>query len=316
MPIPISQDPLADDDHYEDDSAESEELGADTNPARSAFLGYSDLSKPAASAFRDEWLTLPDSERLALIESLVGFAEESLDVNFHRVFRVALTDAIPRIRRLAIEGLWEDDSIDLVPMLLTMLGDDTDIEVRAEAAGSLVRFTGNDRFLKDPSADTLVRTLIEVAGDTGENALVRRRALEALGPLADDSHVERLLLNAYEDDDQSIACGAVAGMGYSGQSRWILELERSMTSDDAEMRYVAAVAAGSIGDNDLVPALARLVDDEDAEVRYAAIASIGQIGGQGALRILRNLRARDGEDDDLVEVAYEEALLLTDPLAN
>jgi HEAT repeat protein len=105
-------------------------------------------------------------------------------------------------------------------------------------------------------------------------------------------------------------------MGFSAESRWIPELERAMKSNDAEMRYVAAVAAGTIADSDLVPVLASIVDDDDAEVRYAAIAAIGQIGGQGALRVLRNLRERDGEDDELVEAAFEEALLLTDPMYN
>ncbi len=302
---------MADDDAFYDDERDPE-----PSAQRSALLGFSDLSKPAAALMRERWATLPDADRQTLIESLVAFAEESVEVNFNRVFREALSDSVPRIRQLAIEGLWEDDREDLVPRLLGMLANDLDIDVRAEAAGSLVRFTGIDGFVKRPIGSQAVASLLKVAADEDENALVRRRALEALGPLAGDWRVEQLLRDAVEDDDQSIACGAIGGMGYSGQSRWIPELEKAMSSNDAEMRFVAAVAAGNVADGDLVPSLAELVDDEDAEVRYAAIASIGQIGGQGALRVLRNLRRRDGDDDELIEAAFEEALLLTDPLSN
>ncbi|MGD9714180.1 MAG: HEAT repeat domain-containing protein, partial [Thermomicrobiales bacterium] len=307
------QEPLADGDENDDSP---DEATRETSVQRSALLGFSDLSRSAVVAFRKDWQAMPDDERLALIEALVDFAEQSIEVNFNRVFREALNDEIPRIRKLAIDGLWEDDAIDLLPVLLSMLRTDSDIDVRAEAAGALVRFTSNDSALRASGAEELVGALLDVANDEQDNALVRRRVIETLGPLADDGRVELLLRRSYADDDQAIVCGAIAAMGFSGQSRWIPEIERAIASDDAELRFAAAIAAGSIGDSDLVQSLASLVDDDDGEVRYAAIGSLGHIGGQGALRVLRNLRERNGESDEVIEAAFEEALLLTDPLAN
>ncbi|MBX3069771.1 MAG: HEAT repeat domain-containing protein [Thermomicrobiales bacterium] len=314
MPTPIFPEPSGSDEFDDEREAPRDEQ----DPQRRKLLGFSDLSKAGTAAFLTEWLQLADDARVRLMEDLVDYVEESVDVNFNRVFRAVLTepDPLPAVRQLAIEGLWEDDRQDVVQIMLDALTGDEDIDVRAAAAGSLVRFTALDHELDPAVRASLFDVLFETAGDTSENALVRRRAIESLGPLAHDRRVEQLMLAAYADDDQAIACGAVGAMGFSAESRWIPELERAMKSDDAEMRYVAAVAAGTIADSDLVPALASIVDDEDGEVRYAAIAAIGQIGGQGALRVLRNLRERDGEDDELVEAAFEEALLLTDPMYN
>lgn len=314
MPTPIFPAPL-DNGEFEEDL---DTHGEESPPERRKLLGFSDLSKAGVAAFVAEWQRLDDSARAQLMEDLVDYVENSVDVNFNRVFRAVLTqpDPLPVVRKLAIEGLWEDDSGDMLSLLLSILENDPDIDVRAAAAGSLVRFAAIDDQLDSLDRPLLMDTLLSTARDRSENALVRRRAIESLGPLAQDRRVEQLILESFADDDQAIACGAVGAMGFSAESRWIREIELAMKSQDAEMRYVAAVAAGEIADIDLIQSLATLIDDEDGEVRYAAIAAIGQIGGQGALRVLRNLRERDGEGDELVEAAFQEALLLTDPLYN
>ena len=53
---------------------------------------------------------------------------------------IASLDVLPEVRRLAIEGLWEDERLDLMRRLITLLESDPSDMVRAAAATSLGRY--------------------------------------------------------------------------------------------------------------------------------------------------------------------------------
>jgi HEAT repeat protein len=309
MPTPSSRLPRPDD---LDSNEAAPSLLEEKPGSRQWLAGFSDLTRPGLAAFREYWSGLGSEERASLLASLVELAETSVDVSFDRVFHEALNDDHPQVRRLAIEGLWENESADLVPIFLAMLRTDEDIDVRAEAASALERFTGN---LEGAAAEEAIEILLATANDTRENALVRRRCIEAAGPLAGDRRVAQLLREAYAAGDEQLMAGALRAMGLSRQTRWMPEIERAMGSEDAELRFAATTAAGLLGETYLVEPLANRVDDEDAEVRHAAIRALGQIGGPGAVRVLRNLRARaEDAENELVVDALEEAILAVDPL--
>lgn len=286
--------------------------------SRSGLMAFSDLSWPAIGEFRATWSVMAGDERQRLIHSLVEYAEQSVDVNFHRVFREVLTDENPRIRQLGIEGLWEDDNAGLPAIYLDMLRSDPDADVRAEAARALQRHAEEIAPATIGNVDgLLIETLVSIGGDPTENALVRRRCIETSGTLAGDARVVGLIREAYADDDQTLAAGALRAMGLSRQPRWIPEIERAMESPDAEFRFEAAGAAGLLGESSLVESLATLLDDEDAEVQAAAVGALGKIGGSGALRVLRRLAETQLiADEEMIQDALDEAMLSEDPLAS
>ena len=57
------------------------------------------------------------ARRLELLREMVEQAETHVDLNFHAVLRTLLADADAQVRRLAIEGLWEDEKPSLIPPL-------------------------------------------------------------------------------------------------------------------------------------------------------------------------------------------------------
>ena len=71
---------------------------------------------------------------------MVEQAETHVDLNFHAALRTLLADADAQVRRLAIEGLWEDEKPSLIPPLTRLLSMDAAAEVRAAAATSLGRY--------------------------------------------------------------------------------------------------------------------------------------------------------------------------------
>ena len=136
------------------------ELLADENrPVRTIDLAdISDLSRSQVAEFHAAWHDLSPSRRLELITVMVEQAETNIHLIFHAALRACLTDGDPQVRRLAIEGLWEDERVSLVPTLSGLLAHDPAADVRSAAATALGRFV-----------------LLGVLGDIAEEPAGRRK---------------------------------------------------------------------------------------------------------------------------------------------
>jgi HEAT repeat protein len=279
----------------------------------SELMSFSDLARSDMPAFRERWASMSPAERESTARELVELAEMSIDANFHRVFREVLDDPNPRVRQAAIEGLWEDEGSELPARYLALMRDDPDPDVRAEAATALQPYLLelSEKERDSEARGEFLQSVLAIANDPRESPLLRRRCIETAGALASDPDVQALIREAYADDDQTLAAGAVRAMGLSGQARWIPEIERALESADAEMRFEGAVAAGLLGESALVEALAVVAEDEDVEVQAAAIDALGRVGGPAAVRVLRALESSDAiVDRDAVADALEEAMML------
>lgn len=285
--------------------------------SRSRLAALSDLDRSRTSYLRQHWLDIPPTERHALLLALAELADESVEFNFNRVYRVALTDPDPVIRQLAIGDLWEDNGEDLPPILLGILRDDDSDDVRAAAADALSATI--DAIAEEDSRvldrDELIQLFSEIIEDESESPIVRRRALGAIAAFADDPRIPDLIRNALDEDDQTLVAGAIYAMGRTASARWLADLADYFEHEDAELRFEAARAAGLIGDEDIVPALADLVYDADSEVRAAALDALGSIGGPAAIRVLRQVEQDDEfEEAESVDDALDAALLTVNPL--
>ncbi len=302
-------------------SAEAKAIAAlvDGADVKSALIRLSDLDRGSIRRTLAAMEQLAAAERARVTLTLVDAAETTVDLNFHRLLRELLGDSAPEVRRLAIAGLWEDETTGLRQRYLELLITDPDQDVRAQAAEALRPFCSMlalERDGDDPESEAIAQELLAISTNPLESVLVRRRATEALGALDYGQMTDDHLTIQFEADDQAIAAGALRGMGLTSARKWMPIVEQEMVSPDAEMRFEAAGAAGLIGHVDFVPGLAILMDDEDPEVRAAAAIALGRIGGDAALRILQEHLDRDEEEALLVQQALEEALLLEDPLAD
>ncbi len=282
------------------------------------LIGLSDLSTADASFVAAAWLGLPPSTRLSTVQELVAMGEERLDYHFGRFLRLALADEDPRVRQLAITGLWEDEGVDLAGRLGAIMEEDDSQDVRAQAAQGLTRFADLAELgqLSSGIAGELREHLFAVATDEGESWHVRRRAIEAAASFGTDPRLPELIERMFDEDELGLRASAVYAMGRAMDSRWLASTINEFVSDDAEIRYEAARAAGMLADTDALPGLSELAGDEDLEVRLAAIGSIGQIGGSAAVRILRRLVEDAPEsDEEAIDDALIEASIASDPLS-
>ncbi|MCL5960150.1 MAG: HEAT repeat domain-containing protein [Chloroflexi bacterium] len=256
---------------------------------------------------QNAWPTIEESRRRQIVRALVDLAEDNIEVDFRTVFFLFLSDEDEEVRAAAIEGLWEDESKDLLDRLLETLKQDRSIKVRATAAIGLGRFAYLAELdeLGDNWGERLKSALLATIQNPNEPSEVRRRAVEAIGYFGGDEEVTEIIESAYRDPDELMRTSAIFAMGRNLDARWVENITKELHSASAEMRYEAARASGELGRKEVLPDLVPLVADDDVEVRLAAIWALGQIGGRKAHQVLTQC-AR--VDDEVIREAAEEAL--------
>src|SRR5215212_9703967 len=277
----------------------------------------SDLSRNNARVLAAAWESIPEENRIDLVRRFDELSEERVDLNFGRALRVALNDRSAVVRQLAVAGLWEDESSELLDRLRDILQNDESPDVRAQAAAALERFSSKavvgslDESVASDLRDSLRRSAIDATSPYA----VQRRALESLGPYAADPEISSLITQAFDSEDHGLQCSALYAMGRSQDSRWMPTILAQLESEDPEIRFEAARAAWLLGSADALPVLLQAARDEDAEVRHVAISAIGQIGGRGAVRALQRLAEDAGEADiELIDAALDEVNTLLEPI--
>jgi HEAT repeat protein len=280
-------------------------LRDESKPVRTTNLAsLSDLSRSQAGQFRAAWATFSPARRLELISLMVEQAEANVRLNFHAILRECLNDPDPRVRKLAVDGLWEDERSSLVGLLVPLLASDPASEVRAAAAivlGQFVLLGVLGETAPGPAAEA-EQALRTAWFDPGEVTEVRRRALEGLA-CTDAADVIEFIDTAYYDESELMRQSAVFAMGRTADPRWGRFVLAELTSHNPAMRFEAAHSAGELALTAAVKPLIRLLDDVDGNVREAAALSLGQIGGLEARRALEH--AVLGDDERLAEAATD-----------
>lgn len=284
-------------------------LNDETQPLNFQLLrNFSDLSELEMAQFKKAWAGLSGNQRLALIQALVAMAEEYVEFHYNAIFTLALDDADPLIRALAIEGLWETQQPQLMNRFLQMAVNDDAVAVRAAAVLALNQFVIWAELGEIPSGigARVTDTLWDIYHNALESVRVRRRALEGLASSGRPG-MSRLIESAYHSDDLSMQSSALFAMGNSGLVRWIPTLLSELLSETAALRMEAARALGELEAEDAVDPMLRMLDVEsDVEVRLAILEALGKIGGEKAKLALE--LAADSEDEtesEMAELALE-----------
>jgi len=275
-------------------------------PDQASLCYLSSLDAADAEQVREVWTDLPEALRLDLTSLLMKMAEADFTLNFDAIFRIAMEDESPDVRKIGIEGLWEDHDVRLVPRLTERLRGDESAAVRAAAAESLGRFIllGELQKIRPKPRDMAYQALVEACQGKDEALDVQRRALESLAYVCSET-VIAAIREAYASPQEKLRISAVFAMGRSADTRWEQEVQQELFSINPEMRYEAARACGELQVSEAVLMLEELTEDTDTEVQEAAIWALGQIGGDKAREILERHRHTS---DEAVRSAAEAAL--------
>lgn len=277
-------------------------------PAQASLYHLSSLAAEEVARVREVWPYLPVELRRRLTTRLVELAEADFEMDFGAIFRLGLEDEDAEVRTAAIEGLWEDEDVRLVPLLVARLREDEAVTVRAAAAMSLGRFIllGELEKIRPKPHGLAYNALLAACQAADEDIEVRRRALESLAYIDNETVVE-LIREAYAAPEEKVRISAVFAMGRSADTRWASQVRQELFSPNPELRYEAARACGELQLTEATPELEELADDADPEVQEAALWALGQIGGDKAREILeRYCLAEDEATRTAAEAALDE----------
>lgn len=267
-----------------------------------SLADLSDLNRQEVEQFQAAWRDFMPDRRQELAQALVELAEDHVEYDFRAIFRWTLTDPDPRIRRLSIEGLWEDAAPALLPHYQRLLGDEA-VEVRAAAAMALGRMTywSECGDVDESLAEIAAESLWQVYHDEQEHVEVRRRALEGLA-FSSRPGVTRLIEQAYYGAETAMRASVLYAMGRSADRRWIPFLVPELRRDEAALRLEAVRSLGELEARAAVqPLIEMMMAENDIEVLLVAILALGQIGGKDARRALESLT--DSDNEVLVEAS-------------
>jgi HEAT repeat protein len=286
-------------------------LAEPDHPLTAAVIyGLSDLDREQIAQLERAWPDYPVERRRALVEHLNEVSEANFDMDFRAINHLALTDLDGAVRRLAVEGLWEDESLSLMYKLVHIVQQDADPQVRAAAIAELGRFILLGEYEKISAADARLAqdTVLHVFRTETDNDL-RRRALEAIANSCLDS-VPGMIREMYASQEVKMRASALFAMGRTCDDMWAAEILHELSSSEPELRYEAARAAGQMELQEAVPHLKRLIaESDDPEILEVAIWALGEIGGDQARRILTQVAARaEQQGDEEISAAARDAL--------
>lgn len=280
------------------------------------MTALSGLDPEQVDLLRPTWPRIPIERRQELAQRLVELSEESSDLEFESVFRIGITDEDSDVRAHAVRGLWECEERAIIEPVSKLLTTDDDEDVRASAAQLLGQFALRAELgkLLPIDADRVISALLHAVNDPEETVEVRRRVVEALGPVS-LIEVHDIIRESYGDEDERIQASALLAMGLSGDEQWLTIILDEMSNPSPFMRYEAARAAAQLATEEAVPDIITLLDDPDGEVQWMAVTALGAIGGPQATEALqRSLSHPEGLVREAATDALEQIQTLRDPL--
>ena len=284
------------------------EAVSDADPINIATLyRLSDMSNSDSAAFFETWSTLSVERRRLVMQHLADIMEDNFEVEFGPIFRHGLEDNDSKVRRAALEGLWDSSDTKLVPSIVRILDNDESEEVRVAAARSLAHYIMMIEWgqLQERAKPAIVTALLTHWDRPDATLELKRAVLEAISASGHE-RVEKMIGEAYSSRQLELQVSALFAMGNTADPQWISTLTDEMESPYDEVRAEAARAAGNIGRSDVVEQLRHMVDDPEAEVQFAVVEALGQIGSEEATEILNAIL--EDEDAEFLHEAVEEAL--------
>ncbi len=263
----------------------------------------SGASRQESELFDNRFERLPEARRIQVMSYMVRYAEQDFRLEYNSLYRTGLEDENPTVRRLSIEGLWEDERLDLVRKLIKILENDDSPEVRAAAATSLGRFLylAECEEIDERRGEMVRSALLQAVEAEDEPLEVKRRAIESLA-YVNEQYVRRIIDEAYAHPDPRMRESALFAMGRSADRFWAETVLAELHNDAPAMRYEAVRACGELRLSGSVASLVRLISTErDGEVQSMAVWALGEIGGKRTREVLERLA--EGENEALATAA-------------
>lgn len=300
----------------ESDNSLEQILSRANSIKHSDLAKLSGLSEDVFSPFRNTWASVSVEQRRIIVERMVNMAEGDIELDFTSILKHCLKDTDPKVRSMAVNGLWECDDRSIINPLITILIADTHKDVRASAATAIGKFCvlAQDGKLLTRDHHKIEQVLLNLLENNVEDPEVWRRALEAVA-VFDTPKISDLIYQAYGSKLLNVRVSAVFAMGKTADRKWLSLLMEAAGDEEPAMRYEAAVSMGEIAEESSISYLSELINDDDSEIQLASIKALSSIGGSAAKSTLqKHLSANDESLLSAIKSAIDDLSVEEDPL--
>jgi HEAT repeat protein len=280
----------------------------------------SDLDSYDTLALKNLWSQISVVRRQALLEDLDDLTEIDTLVSFDEVGKIALKDVDAHVRSLAIRLVWNSQDIRLIPILIGMMKNDLDVEVRSTAAAALGNYVYLGELEEIPAVKlkTIEDNLLEVL-KSQDHPLIRRRALESLG-FSSRPEIPNLIQEAFNRGEVEWLESSLFAMGRSADDSWELAVTSQLTNPNDTIQLEAIQAAGELELASARATLFQVIEDQEGlehdDIWEAAIWALSQIGGEGVREMLIKLQenAESMEETEILEDALDNLTFTEDKI--
>ena len=285
-------------------------------------IKYSDLAKLSGindevfSSLSNAWTSVPVEQRRTIVERMINMAEADIELDFTRILKHCLKDTDPKVRSMAVNGLWECDDRAIIKPFITLLTEDSHKDVRASAATAIGKFCvlAQNGKLLTRDGNKIRQVLLELLDNKDEEPEVWRRALEAVA-VFDTPKISELIYQAYGSKRLNVRVSAVFAMGKTVDRKWLPLLMEAVVDEEPAMRYEAAVSMGDLAEEASIPYLSELINRDDIQIQLASIKALSLIGGSTAKSTLQKLLSANDEIlMPAIQSAMSDLTLEEDPL--
>jgi HEAT repeat protein len=273
----------------------------------------SDINQVDLSALRTIWEEIHLERRRGMIEDLEHLTDSNTLLSFEPIFRLAIKDSDDQVRFFAIRAIEVFDTDDLIPHFLSILQDDSSVQLKAVTASVLGKYIYRgelDKINKEQQIE-IEDQLLGVLENEGPLE-VQRRALEAIS-FSSRTEVRDHIFKAYQSDEEEWVASALFAMGRSYDHEYSEMVVEKLQHTSPKIRLEAVRACGELTIEEAVPSILDLLNDLP-DIRLAAIWALSQIGGEEVGPAIRELLDDDTtpEEEELINQALERLDFLED----
>ncbi len=271
---------------------------------------FTDLHGEELESLKNIWHVISKTRKTNLLVDLIDLAAAETLVCFDEIGKIAVYDPETTTRILGVHLLAISEDFHIIPVLINLMKNDPDVEMRASATRALGRFVymGEVEDISEEKYGTIMDALLEVM-DKNEEPLVQRKALESAG-YSSRKEISKLIDQANKDPDPEWKVSAVIAMGLSADEKWSSEILKCISSPAPDLQTAAITAAGELELRDAQKPILGLLQAgiDDFDTRSAAINALARIGGEGVRDTLEELleKAEDEDEALLIENALDE----------
>jgi hypothetical protein len=252
-------------------------------------INYSDLT---FDLFEETYLNISkksNEEILTILEEMQEFEDKNKGKDFEPLIIKFINHKHKEIRLFTTKYIEKSTDLTVFRIIKKIITNEDDNEIRSAAIKNLGNWVSDYTFKnKKNEVKKILDFGINFISES-PNIEDQNNMIESLS-FIDNEKIEKIIINKHNSSNESDKLCSVISMGNNGKNKWIPLIKDLIEHDNYAIRSSSCLSLSLIGDEEHLDTIKELLDDEELETQKSAVLAISNIGGDGAKKILENLK--------------------------